>query len=300
MSIRPLPILPFRPPGPYIRPIPEPVKKRANMTIVVGFQCTNGVLLCADTLMSWSGSTGKTYQSKILPVQPEADSYLAYAGDRDFIDDFLAEVRKATAGKSGTDLLETVGRVYSKFHSDHYTHAPKSERTWAHILITAKVNGKVVLYAGRARHFSQVESCCTVGIGAEHAESIVQSLYEKKLPMDTAYYVGIHTLYKVKKFVQGCGGKTDVAWIGDREIDESFAFYRRTPKEVEEDLEFLDRKFEGWVMLFPRLVIPNQLFKIALKAFGKMLMEYRTPRIKKVEKQIKLYKELQKRSRRTP
>jgi 20S proteasome alpha/beta subunit len=54
------------------------------MTVAVGLVCNNGVVLAADTEVTYVGGTGKRYESKIFPIRPEAGCYLTYTGNPDF------------------------------------------------------------------------------------------------------------------------------------------------------------------------------------------------------------------------
>lgn len=97
------------PPTQYRRGTPK------AMTIAAGFRCRDGVLLCADSEITLMRS--KAYQVKVLPVNSQADAYLACAGVVAFAKELRDKLKLATKGQRGQGLLRIALRQFYKLYS---------------------------------------------------------------------------------------------------------------------------------------------------------------------------------------
>ena len=175
----------LRPPFPPIKRLDIPInrlhtrekpKGAEAMTIAAGFRCRDGVLLCADTEIT-VGSLSKEYQSKLFTINAKADSYLVYAGCVDFADELVEKLQEAVKGKTGEKLLTSARTIYRHFWNQYYTQPPKSEKTWAYILLTARESGKIVLWQASGRHTHMVQKYQSFGIGKEAGEILFRPFY---------------------------------------------------------------------------------------------------------------------------
>jgi 20S proteasome alpha/beta subunit len=165
----PLPArLPYQPRKPYI---PQVRQETKAVTIAAGFRCSDGVVLCSDTQITQAA--GKSYESKIYRINPEADCFLVYAGDVALIKEFVAELKDITANKFGREVVKAAKSHYRRFHDKFYTQAPKTEKAFTAIILTVREGETISLYAGSGRHFYPVENYVCFGTGAPVAEPLL-------------------------------------------------------------------------------------------------------------------------------
>jgi hypothetical protein len=282
-------VLHLRPgyPGYPVKKTRPQAKAAKAMTIIAGFRCEDGVVLAADTEITLDGGTGKTYQSKIFAVSPELGCHLAYTGDSDFAQEFVDHLVHNIGGKTSQQGLAFIKTAYRDFIEEHYTKAPKGEKTWAWILVTLRHGTTVHLYRGRNRHFTEIKNYAVLGIGQDQAESAFKPLYYDWITIQQAEFVMIYALRKVKGFVQGCGGDSEIRLVEDVESWLSeYAADPQSTKEIEEDFDFLDREVRRLIIAFSDMTKDADEFNKLLALVNETVTQYRAKRLQEYEKRL--------------
>jgi 20S proteasome alpha/beta subunit len=273
---------------PYIRPIPRsPMERAKSMTIVAGFHCTDGVLLAADTLISFEGTDTKTYDSKIFRINPELDIYLTYAGDPDFAKEYVCELAEATAGKTEVEALALADQISKKLWKMWYVAPAKGDKSWAHMLLTILEKSSVSLYSIRGMHFTKADKYAALGIGFPQAEAFLNTYYRNWMNLRQAEYMARYALYHVKKFVNGCGGDTEIQQVGNDGLFRFRAIKQVSlisSNETEEDFAFLDREILPLLISFCDLQVNKKAFRQQLRKLSKTLEAQRTERFEQAPK----------------
>src|SRR5208283_1868618 len=83
-------------PHPQPRPLPRSKLTGRRMTIAVGFQCDEGIVLCADTEQTAEPFKQRT-RKVVLTSDPEGKHLVAFAG-AGWTDYILTAIEKATDG----------------------------------------------------------------------------------------------------------------------------------------------------------------------------------------------------------
>jgi Proteasome subunit len=280
-----------------------PAKKRVEskagkaMTIAVGFRCTDGVVLAADTEISLDDGVGKTKASKVFPVNHELSCFLTYTGDSDFVEDLVGDLRRILdRGLTESEALDSIKETYRAFMQKYYTEAPKNEKTAASILVTLRDGARVRLYRGRNRHFTEVQTYSVLGVGQNQGEPLFNPIHHSWLTVNQAAYVMIYALRIIKNFVQGCGGETEIREVPDvpmllGHLDQ----VTMATREIEEDFDFLDARLRPLITMFADVFVNENDFSDALVGFAQQLKEYRTERIQLHQKRLADIEELRRR-----
>jgi hypothetical protein len=103
-------------------------------------------------------------------------------------------------------------------------------------------------------------------------------------------YVAIYALRKVKGFVQGCGGRTEVEIIEDRfdPLDLGLSEIGRSSSEIEKDFEFLEKQLRPLVCSYPDFSnVDKRYFSGVLRVFERKLKQYRDQKVRAYEKEEK-------------
>jgi hypothetical protein len=246
------------------------------MTIAAGFKCRDGVILCADSQITLN--QGKKYQAKIFGINKRAGIYLVYSGDVVFARELVDILQEALKERIGKSAVTDVKKIYKDFRREHYTKLPKDEKTTASILITAREGNRILLYYASSGHFMPVDTYEVLGIGQEYGEALFKPLYSKSLSCTEVGYIAIYGLWKVKTFVEGCGGVSHI-----REIPNEPGFLPKPRwlaetdmKRIEADYEFFETAISPLIPVFPDRQTDRAEFQAQLAQAVNALKKRRT------------------------
>lgn len=256
------------------------------MTIAVGFRCKDGVILAADTEMSFSGGTEKTYGSKLFELNSELGCHLTYTGSADYAKELVYELKQSVRGKPWETALKSLKATYQTYWDANSSNDPDA----ASILVSLREGNKVRLYAGRNRHFHQARQYEALGIGSEQADAIFNPLHSPWMTIAQAGYMAIYALQKVKGFVQGCGGKTEIFEIDDDpKVLPRSSFEVQDVREIEADFEFFDQQLRPLLFAFSDLSLSKSAFQVHLRRFGSALKERRAKNLRAHEEDLEVW-----------
>jgi 20S proteasome alpha/beta subunit len=296
MITRPFPLirrLPYTPTKPYIRPALRLPKERAkSMTVVAGFRCADGVLLAADTLVSFEDSSAQTYQTKIININPELGMYLTYTGDVDFAKEYAHELERATVGRTESEALVLADQISKKLWEVRCITPPEDEKLWAHMLLSIPEMSSVSLYQIRGTHFLKTDTYAALGSGFPQADAFFNLYYRPWMTVKQTEYMARYVLRRVKKFVKGCGGDTDTQQVRDDGLYRSRTMKRinlRTSAEMEEDFAFFDREMLSLLVAFSDFGVDKKAFHKLLNKCFKALEEQRDDRFESAPKALKKF-----------
>jgi 20S proteasome alpha/beta subunit len=188
------------------------------MTIALGMLASDGIVLAADTEVSW-GEHLKTEGTKITHLESEGLA-IAGAGDGDYLDAITYELQRAVRALS-TDDIARIGRelrsVLERFHRRHVLPWKDPALDFV-LLIGVQKKGRRALWVTRK---ATMRPCvyATIGVGSADADSILTQLFENvRTPLVTvtmAQFIATYAIYLVKDRVIGCGKNTDMVVIRD-------------------------------------------------------------------------------------
>jgi Proteasome subunit len=253
------------------------------VTVAAGFVCSDGVVLSADTEISF-GIAGKKQESKIFPIDRGHGCYLTYTGHSDFVKELVDRLRQETKLSDTAGILECVKRNYQEMRAVQQQKTSAEERSWAHILITVRehvnepwLDYDTRLYLARDDCFFRVEKYAVLGIGEEHAAAIIDPLCFAPSSVRAAAYAAIYALRKVKQSVQGVGGSTELIEITNSNSLPFADFGHEEIRQIESDYEFLEEKLHPLLIAFPSEMIEEN-FQLTLERFVRELTERRKQR----------------------
>lgn len=209
--IRPLPFpqkLPCRDQKPYI----PPQRKGARaMTIVAGFRCTDGIVVCADQQISLPGFH-KYHEAKISrEADQEWTSILfAYSGlpglAREAQEKMVralrphrAKITSALVGDVADEVLTGMGRQYAELElqlligTSAYLERPE----------LLKFDGKSLHTADNFNVLGAGDSSLT--------RFLSDKMYSPEIDVENGQMLGVYLIKKATEYVDHCGGPIDVA-----------------------------------------------------------------------------------------
>ena len=183
------------------------------MTIGVGFRCDMGIVLCADTQITWEGKH-KAYESKISYLSG-IDWTMAsvYAGDPHLMKSFrdklreLVQLRPHGKESSAAELREIIETALCCF--DDLDSNPMALSLIVGIIIPSK---EIRLLKTEGKVISDVPVFDYVGCGDSSLLRYLAPITvdDARWPtISQALYSGTYWVLQAKQWIDGCGGDTD-------------------------------------------------------------------------------------------
>jgi 20S proteasome alpha/beta subunit len=238
-----------------------PVKPRGakSMTIAAGFVCANGVVLGADTELTFT--TSKANEGKIFEINPYHGCYVTYSGDSYAAKDLIARVTPQTQHYSPDECLAVIQAEYRNTIQIEMKKKNPDERSWFELLVTirrdvrepfkAKLNDyRTSLYHLHGDRTLPIDRYVVIGIGQEFALSIFERRYQCLTTLECAYIL-IDAIRQVKKSVQACGGSTNIVEIPDNGERPYENFGKLEIEQIEKECEFIEGLLNPLLLAFP-------------------------------------------------
>jgi hypothetical protein len=189
------------------------------VTIIAGFQCVDGILICSDTEQSWS-STSKS-QVKKVPLYQLGKMTIGVGGAGDgSLCDFVAQdlakylVRTSYDWKNIEAGLNAYAQNIFSQHVMPYASFPVESIPDISFLIAITMDGEAHLFKWERNFLYAIPPMhhTAIGIGIVQAEQLLSEI-QFYYPYEQMLFFATRMMYKVKQLVQGCGGKTEVVFL---------------------------------------------------------------------------------------
>jgi len=195
----------------------RPEKRKTRVTAIVGFQCQDALLMCADSEQS-IGTESKSQIRKIDSFGTRGGNVaIGGAGDMDFIEYVKHQLRQALHRDPPTpenadlwmesfakDVWNAVVRPCRGFPLEHIPSAD--------FLIGLKLKKEYSLYKWERNLIHPIPSTehVSIGSGRTQSEALLADLGSLFLPAHQMLLYAVRVMLRVKQLAQGCGGKTEV------------------------------------------------------------------------------------------
>jgi hypothetical protein len=220
-----------------------------HVTIAAGFICNEGVVIAADsqeTIVGYTKESKAKVHTITFPPTVERQGLLTYvyagAGDTDYIETAMEGVDQALGpSRNFVEAVSAIDGSLIEFQAKRM--APwaafrQEQRPFVELLIGLSVGSAFGLlhYSGTAFHRCQGHKA--IGTGALLANSLMSTYCLSGDGVDKLVRLACYILHKVKKYVDGCGGYTQIAALRK---DGDFTFAAKI-EEFEADIVRLERK----------------------------------------------------------
>lgn len=183
------------------------------MTIAVGLRLRDGVVLCADTLLSANYRTQgrKVWFGKAGVVE------LAVSGAGDYVlvkraaSEMLRRLKKGMSVE--TVRQEVVRHVLKNMYEGDIDQAPEWRQQQGYclqVLIGIKCHGDVQLYESSRASIAPVENVACVGSGAPIANYIASVFHSPAFSVDWGQILAAYLIQQAKTYGEDCGGDTNI------------------------------------------------------------------------------------------
>ena len=193
------------------------------MTIALGILASDGIVLAADTELSW-GDVRKTEGAKIA-IWPNEGLAIAGAGNANYIEALSERVHAAVQRHTTPDVTKIrrdVQAALVKFHYDHIL--PWNDPTLDVDLLIALRRGAVQVLWVTYKTTMRPCVCAAIGSGSVEADSLFVQFFNltkrPSLDLVTAQVMATHLAHVAKERIPGCGKNTDVVLITNGSVEQ--------------------------------------------------------------------------------
>jgi hypothetical protein len=196
------------------------------VTIIAGFKCEEGVVVCADTQETLGTAKRSVPKLRFEPSDPqtqmeEHESNLAVAfcgaGDGPFIDKLVNEAWSAAKQQPHLNgvcsAIETsIKRQYSLF-GKIYQRGMCPE---VQLIYGVKMNGESKLFTASGPIVNEKHEYDSGGQGHYMADFLASKMHYGKLNIRQCAILAAYVLHEAKNHVDGCGGDSQIAVLRNK------------------------------------------------------------------------------------
>jgi 20S proteasome alpha/beta subunit len=191
------------------------------VTIIAGFKCDGGVVLCADTQETLSITKRNVEKLRVEPKYKSFSQHIAGidltvafcgAGHGPFIDMLTSELGKAaractTHDEAAEAMKARVEEVHARYREIYQDGSfPEVE-----ILYAIRTAGQSSLYLAAGPVVIEKQTFECSGVGAHLANYIASRMYHTSMTLPQCVTLAAYILLQAKNHVEGCGGESHIA-----------------------------------------------------------------------------------------
>jgi hypothetical protein len=242
------------------------------VTIVAGFKCKDGIVLCADTQETIQ--IAKTHVPK-LRIEPNRDFYggdtpaelmvaFAGAGEGPFIDKLVSRAwEDAQIGTNieevSNDIEKSIKETYKEYGGIYQPgYCPQVT-----LLYGVKMHDKSLLFRADGPVVNEKDTYDCAGTGLYLSNFVCSRMYRENLTLQQATILAAYVLFQAKEHVEGCGGQSHVAVLknegGSGMADDLHG--------IDRQIGLIDKNVERTILSAADLTIDETKFSSDLSSF---------------------------------
>jgi hypothetical protein len=197
---------------------------RIDMTLIAGFKCVDGYVLCADSqeTVKEKGNEYRVMRKKIAPIKHvDFELSIAAAGEGPTINPFISKIRKASRKITAGDLDEVSDwlRQELKVYFREQRIRPRTANSRIRLTIGAwHKSGRSALWDAEGGEVSEVEEYSLIGWADYKYEYLVQQLYQPSLSIAQGIFLGLYVMSLAERTSNYVKGPISVVVIKDNGI----------------------------------------------------------------------------------
>jgi len=270
-----------KPPVPIVRP-----RERRHVTIVAGFKCWEGVVLCADTqetiaeiskrnipklIFEPKTSYGKT---KALHDDDLAVAFCGAANNGPFVDKLVQNAWEDS--QAGTNLDEvctlierSIELTYKKFGQIYQAgYCPSAE-----LIYGVKMFGSSKMFSASGPVVVEQTRYATGGGGYYMADFLSSRMYTEHLSLRQCVILAAYILFQAKEHVDGCGGESHIAILRNHGVSGSVDWVMI--EALNKLLSYSDSELGRILLASADLEMASHSFSESVAEVGRLLEGYR-------------------------
>lgn len=243
------------------------------MTIAVGFNCKDGVVVVADSEVCL-GPGGKKYAAQFCELRISDSVFLVSAGNVDRTEEIAETLRKAIRRRTGKQLTSAVRAACRSFRRLEGDAPSESKKPFRDLLIAINAGAGAELFRAGDRHFTKVKTFSVVGMESDRAAEMFARFYRHGTDAKSAAYMGIYCMSQLKGFVPGCGGKTRVRTVSSSPFQKQH-FSELKIERAEKAYRLFEQELAQVLFKFPDPRIGERQFESHQRRFSTTIQKLR-------------------------
>jgi len=260
------------------------------VTIIAGFRCSDGIVVCADTQETISSISKRNVPklrfepSNHLPFSGD-DLAVAFCGASDngpFIDKVVDNAWKqaklhssldevcSAIEQSIKDTYEEYGRIYQPGY------CPQAE-----LIYGVKIHGHSKLFSALGPAVNEKDTYCSGGAGYYMADFLAGRMYSDGLDIHQCIILAAYILFQAKEHVDGCGGDSQIAVL--REDASSGCLELERIGFINKNLDDADRNLSRLLLYSANLSFAKREYKKQVASVLDLLESARDNQLKDVK-----------------
>ena len=204
---------------------------RRHVTIIAGFRCFDGIVICADTLETVAEISKRNIPKLIYePADAQGrtqalrkdDLAVAFCGASNngpFVDKLVSEAwddaQEGTNLDKVCELIETsIQRTYQRFGAIFQPgYCPSAD-----LIYGVKMHGASKLFSATGPVIVEQKRYYAGGAGYYMADFLASRMYRRGMTVRQCVILGAYVLFQAKEHVDGCGGESQIAILRDKGV----------------------------------------------------------------------------------
>jgi len=187
------------------------------MTIALGFNCVDGIVLCSDSQMTSPLAQLKFYESKVHTISG-FDSHnlwtvgLTCAGDLAVFKSLFHKLKDVLMSHKGMLDHIFVAEALQQMLNDVHANSLDIDREFVDVICGVSINDhpiKTTMYVSKRTTLHEEDDVAFAGVGdSSLSRFLASTLPVVASPMFTkrALLLGVYIIEQAKEFIDGCGG----------------------------------------------------------------------------------------------
>ena len=192
------------------------------MTIIAGFRCSEGVVICSDTQETVTNIAKRSVTKvKMFPAGGYAESSdfgmaICGSGDGPFVDLMTRKIwQSAETASSIAEAADNIELRIKNLYREYSTIYQPGERPTVELIYGIKMNGETLLFHAYGPTVNEVDEYKSAGYGCYMADFLQSRMGRNLLTVNECAILAAYILFQTKEHVDGCGGDSHIAVLGN-------------------------------------------------------------------------------------
>lgn len=250
---------------------------RRDMTLIAGFKCADGYVLCADSqeTVKEKGTEYRVIRRKLAPVQyGDFELSLAGAGDGRLIDNFVKKLRRDVRQLAVSDPDALSDWFQDEMKAYFREQGVRPSRSGVRLTVGAwhRAARKCALWDIEAARVGDVDDYSLIGHADHKYEYAVQQLYQSTISIAQGIFLGLYVMSLAERTSNYVKGPISVIVIRDSGI------HPQPPelvKELDQRVQLFATQFDKLLLTCPDTGLQHGEFASRINEFVKTVVHLR-------------------------
>jgi len=191
------------------------------VTIIAGFRCSDGIVICADTQETLGSAKRDVPKLRFEPSDPltEVEDYhsnlaaaFCGAGDGPYIDKLVSEAWKQAKDKKGiAEVCEAIEYSIKEQYREFGAIYQQGACPEVQLIFGVKMNGESRLFSAMGPIVNEKFGFDSGGVGHYMADFLAGKMHFSQMSSMQCAILAAYILFEAKTHVDGCGGDSQIA-----------------------------------------------------------------------------------------